>query len=200
LDEFIENRLIFAPIRPFSTLTISDKISLTTVIVSKYKKVISLFDQIIFEKLKEILNIGSYVLIEKHEVFHLLDCIPFYENNCSIPINTPRKKNYEGKSEGGEYLELLLFDKIIHNLSLSEALFLLNEKNYDKLLKEFKKDFKKLDEKDLIIEGTFSYYNDYLKEKLSFTDLKNTYIIQKIQKMLIPNSSIYLQNDVIGRK
>ena len=105
LDEFIDKRLIFAPIKPFSTLAVSDKISLSTIIALLSKQIVTQFGSNLSEKIKEILNTGSYVLIEEHEIFHLLNCIPFYETNCAISINTPRKKNYTGRSEGGEYLE-----------------------------------------------------------------------------------------------
>ena len=200
LDEFIDKRLIFAPIKPFSTLAVSDKISLSTIIALLSKQIVTQFGSNLSEKIKEILNTGSYVLIEEHEIFHLLNCIPFYETNCAISINTPRKKNYTGKSEGGEYLELLLFDKIFNNISLKETLYILNEENYDKSLKNFKKDFKKLEINDLIIKGTFNYYNNFIQDKLESTELENTYIILKSHKFQMPCSEIYLEDDIIGKK
>ena len=200
LDEFIDKRLIFAPIKPFSTLAVSDKISLSTIIAFLSKQIVTQFGSNLSEKIKEILNTGSYVLIEEHEIFHLLNCIPFYETNCAISINTPRKKNYTGRSEGGEYLELLLFDKIFNNISLKETLYILNEENYDKSLKNFKKDFKKLEKNDLIIKGTFNYYNNFIQDKLESTELENTYIILKSLKFQMPCSEIYLEDDIIGKK
>ena len=116
LDEFIDKRLQFIPTRAYSTLAISDKISLNTFIFIKSRNIVTPFEisPSILNDLKDILNTGGYILIEEHEVFHLLDCIPYYENNCSISKNTPRKRYYDGKKEGGEYLELLLFDKIFN--------------------------------------------------------------------------------------
>ena len=56
-------------------------------------------------------------------------------------------------------MEYLLFDKILYQINLAEVLYILNEKNYDKTLIEFKIGFEKLDIKDLKIEGIFSEYN-----------------------------------------
>ena len=177
LEEFIDKRLKFIPTRAFSTLAISDKLSLSTFILIKSRNIIisNSLSPLIFNLLKNILNTGCYVLIEEHEVFHLLDCMPYYENNCAISINTPRKRYYDGQAEGGEYLELLLFDKTFNEIYLNEALFILNEANYEKPLIQFKEDFKKLNPKDLKIQGVFSYFNDDLEkieeDSLNFNDI-----------------------------
>ena len=58
---------------------------------------------------------------------------------------------------------MLLFDKIFDEMHLDEALFILNEDNYDKPLTKFKEDFKKMKTEDLKIRGEFSYFNDYFQ-------------------------------------
>lgn len=203
LTEFIDNRLKFAPIRPFGCAAASDKLSLNTYICAKKRKIFFNLNgeegDLEDKEVEEILNTGNYVLIEEHEIFHLLDSIPYYENNCSLSIETPRKKNYDGETEGGKYLELLLFNKVIESINLAEVLYILNERNYDKTLTDFKLGFEKLDKKDLEIIGIFSSYNNAIDlNKNEVDDLKNKYIkIKSISRASIPNIKIRLNNDLI---
>ena len=182
LKQLINKRLKFAPIRPNGTLGISDKISLNTLISAKKGEITSKKPGKIDPKnLNEILNTSNYVVIEEHEIFHLLNSIPYYENNCSISMDTPRKDKFEGKAEGGNYLELLLFKRIINTINLGEALFILNEENYDLSLSEFVTRFEKLDRNDLKIKGTFSEFNNYTDiTKMTNEDLNNSMIEKKL--------------------
>ena len=206
LDEFIDKRLKFVPTRAFSTLAISDKISLNTFIFIKNRNIItsSKLNTFILDSLSEILNTGCYVLTEEHEIFHLLDCIPYYENNCAISRNTPRKRYYQGKVEGGEYLELLLFDKIFFELHLDEVFYILDEDNYDKSLIQFKEDFKNLDSKTLKIHGVFSEFNEFLEmNESSSYKLKFDEVLINLKETNLKMSDFkikfYLENDVVGR-
>ena len=203
LDEFINKRLAFVPIRPNSVSAISDKITLNTLVTAKIRKYTNKNITSEFEKyINDILNTGGYVLIEEHELFHLIDCLPYYESFCTISINTPRKRFYNGKNEGGEYLELLLFDKIFSEINLKEVLFILNEKNYDKSLADFKEDFKKLSPKDLKINGVFSYFNDYVEKiKTKIVKLNDINISLKKKDIKITDFriEICLDDDVVGR-
>ena len=61
--------------------------------------------------------------------------------------------------EGGYYLEIALFGRIIKNISYGETLYILNEDNYEKSLEEFKKGFMKLSCEDLYMKGQFEYLN-----------------------------------------
>ena len=204
LEEFIDKRLKFIPTRALSTLAISDKISLNTYIFIKPRNISTAEDLnlSIMDCLKEILNTGGYALTEEHEIFHLLDCVPYYQNNCEISRNTPRKRYYEGKSEGGEYLELLLFDKVFNEMYLDEAFFILNEANYDKPLYKFREDFKKRNPEDLKIQGEFNYFNNYL-ENNEIKSLKYNSIFINLKESKIKMSDfkikICLENDVVGR-
>ena len=201
LEEFIENRLKFIPSRPFSTLAISDKISLNAFIFIKPRIIITP-NNLNISTLKNILNTGSYVLIEEHEIFHLLDFISYYENNCGVSRDTPRKNNYQDQTEKGDYLELLLFGKIFSEMNFNEVLVILNEANYDKPLIQFKEDFKKKKPEDKIIKGVFSYFNDCLENNES-SELKNSDIIiilkERKMKMSDFKIKIYLEDDVVGR-
>ena len=198
LKEFIDKRLKFAPIKPFNSAALTDKMSLNTYISTKERVV----QNEISKKINIILNTGCYVLIEEHEIFHLLDCLPHYENNCSLSIKTPRKKNFIGEVEGGIYLEYLLFNKVLQQINLEEILYILNEKNYEKSLIDFREGFEKLEKRDLIIEGIFSYYNSYIDlSKIEQYRLKNTFINVRNSTTYFPYSiNIKLKNDVIGNK
>ena len=207
LKEFIEKRLNFVPIKPNGAGAISDKYSLNTFIsTKKHDIIINNSNKIESENLKEILYTSNYILTEEHEIFHILNCIPYYENNCSVSIDTPRKNkySYNGKGEGGIYLELLLFNKEILKITLSDALFILNEDNYDKSLPEFIECFKKKKKNDLIIKGVFSYFNNYFElSEISNDDLENNLIKLKTNKNSDILSDYYivkeLKDDVAGK-
>ena len=198
LDEIIDKKLKFAPIRPYDSASLLDKMSLNTYIVAK-KRIIQNANS---EEIELILNTGCYVSIEEHEIFHLLDCLPYYENNCSKPIKTPGKKHYNGEAEGGIYLEYLLFNKILKQLNLKEILYILNEKNYEKSLIDFREGFEKLDKEDLKIVGIFSKYNEFkdLKE-IEPSKLTKPVIYIKSSMEDIPYTiEIELKNCVIGNR
>ena len=92
MDEFINKRLKFAPIKPFGIAGLTDKISLNSYISTNEKKIEYKPDIEFYNNFKEVLYIGGYVLVAQHKIFNLFTCIPYYENNCSISINTPRKR------------------------------------------------------------------------------------------------------------
>ena len=198
LDELINKRLKFAPIRPFDSTALSDKMSLNTYIAAQKRE---MSDEEL-DGTKLLLKTGCYALIEEHEIFHLLGCLPHYENNCSLSIKTPRKKNYEGKAEGGLYLEFLLFNRELKKINLGEALYILNESNYDKSLSDFKEGFKKLDKKDLKITGVFSEFNEYIDfNNITPSKLENSYIKTKSSNKEKSYIIKYkLNNDVFGNK
>ena len=203
LEEFIDKRMKFAPIMPFGCAAFSDKISLNTYISINKKEITN---NLKIKNSVEILNTGNYILIGEHEIFHLLNCIEYYESNCFLSIETPRKKNYDGRNESGEYLELLLFNNIINELNLAEVLYILNESNYDKSLIEFRTDFEKLnlgDIKidDITIKGIFKDYNNCLNfNNMSITEiLKSTTISVKSSELSLPSIKFELQNCVIRR-
>ena len=203
MEEFIDKRMKFAPIFPFGCAAFSDKISLNTYISINEKEITNKFG---IKNAVEILNTGNYILIEEHEIFHLLNCTGYYESNCLFCIETPLKKNYGGKNENGEYLELLLFNNKINNLNLAEVFYILNESNYDKSLIEFRTDFEQLKSgdikaDDITIKGIFEDYNNSLNfNNMSITEiLKSTTISVKSPELTLPSIKFELQNCVIRR-
>ena len=202
LKEFIEKRLKFVPIKPNGARAISDKYSLNTFIsTKKHDIIINNSNKIESEKIKEILNTSYYILTEEHEIFNILNSIPYYENNCAVSMDTYA---YIDKEEGGIYLDLLLFNKEILKITLSDALFILNEDNYDKSLSEFIECFQKKNKNDLIIKGVCSYFNNYIElNEISNDDLENNFIKLKSNKNSDVLSDYYivkeLKNDVAGK-
>jgi len=203
LEEYIDKRMKFVPIMPLGCAAFSDKISLYTYISINRKDITN---NLQLKNAVEILNTGKYVLIGEHEIFHILNCTDYYESNCSTSIETPRKKNYDGKNESGEYLELLLFNNVINNLNLFEVLYILNESNYDKSLIEFRTDFEKLklgdfNNDDIIIKGIFKDYNSSLNCNNTplIEILKSNTISVKSSELTLPSIKFELQSCVIRR-
>ena len=209
LEEFVNKRLEFVPIRPRRASALSDKISLNTFISTQnYETKLKRCYKLKPKNIRKVLTTAKYVLNEEHEIFHLINCIPYYENNFSISINTPRKgklEGYEDESEGGIYLELLLFNKEIKLINLADAFFLLNEKNYDKSQSDFMTSFEKKNKDDLIIEGVFSDFNNYVDiQNMPIEELNNYYIKQKSSSELDSVLDSYivneLKNDIVGKR
>ena len=202
LDEILNRRLKFAPIQPYGTAGYTDKISLNSYI-SANEKYIEYKSDIEFNNLEELLYTGGYILNAQHEIFNLFACIPYYENNCSISIKTPRKKNYDIKDkdiECGRFMEYLLYNTVFEKISLGQILYILNEANYNKILIDFKIGFEKLEEKDLIIEGIFKDYYLGNTENISINILNHTFINVKSFNIKIPTIELGFYRDVIGNK
>ena len=94
--------------------------------------------------------------------------------------------------EGGLYLELLLFGKILNSLKFKEAMYLLNKNNYKKTLKDFQKGFLRLDDKDLIATGKFGIFNQLINENRN--TILNSSIVLKNSKHQMNDSFIEILN------
>ena len=94
-------------------------------------------------------------------------------SNGTIPLQTP-KKQYIPEREGGRNMEVILFDHKIYKLSLIECLYLLNEKNYEKSLQDFRKGFNQLKRDELKFEDDclFKEFNTILKIE-NFSEIAN---------------------------
>ena len=150
-----------------------------------------------------ILENGVIVAIVFHEYGHAINAILSFLEKEYILNETPRKKYLKFK-EGGYYLEIALFGRIIKSISYGEALYILNEDNYKKSLEEFRKGFMKLAFKDLYMKGQFDHLN--LRNESELKRLIHSIIIKaknnnKETSNILRNLkiSIPLRNDVIGR-
>ena len=94
--------------------------------------------------------------------------------NGKVLIETPRKK-YFNENESGKNMEMILFNYRIRKLSLKQCLYLLNLKNYDKSLQDFRKGFNELIREDLIFDNNslFHEFNEVLKSS-NFDEMAKT--------------------------
>ena len=113
-----------------------------------------------------------------------------------------KKKNLE-QAEGGNYVDLALFGKVLKKVTLEQALYLLNEKNYEKTYVDFQYDFNNIKEEDLIVEGVFKEMCGDIRNNLN----KDFQKIAKSIYISLESSSIQekycyceIRNDVLGKK
>lgn len=138
-----------------------------------------------------------------HEYRHAINVVISFMENKLNSINSPRKKFLKFK-EGGYYIEMALFGRVIQNLSYGEVLYILNKDNYSKSLEDFRNGFIELSQKDINIQGPFNDLN--LGGEININEIKGAILIKaknddspidifKDFKIGIP-----LRNDVFGRK
>ena len=84
--------------------------------------------------------------------------------------------NYLNFKEVDYNMEIALYGRIIKKFSLGEALYVLNEKNYEKSLEDFRKGFMELSDLDLIMNGEFK--NSNLENKDIINKIKNSIFIK----------------------
>ena len=197
INHIIDN-IQFIPLNYTNTSVFFDKLTLTTYI-STMKKTLFCNAQYIDNKIYETLENGIIIEIEFHEFDHTISAVLSYLTHRESLINTPRKKNIEF-NKGVYYVELALFDKIIKTLTYEEALYILNLKNYDKTLDEFRNGFKMRKEKDLIINGPFENLN--IKKDNIGNFEKNQYSISSrpgYKEFKNAQITIPFKNDIKGR-
>ena len=157
---YVVDNIQFLPINYTNIAAFFDKITLTTYIPIM-KKVI-FCNQNEEPKIYETLENGIIIEIEFHEFGHTISAVLSYINNKGNLISTQRKKKLKF-NEGGYYVEMALFGKIIKTLTYEEALYILNLNNYKKSLDEFRNGFEFLKEESLRINGPFENLNIFNK-------------------------------------
>lgn len=84
---------------------------------------------------------------------------------------------------------------------MEQALYILNENNYNKTYLEFQEGFNNIKKEDLILEGVFKeMFKDIKLEEIDTNEKKNLYLPLnpiKLKEKIIVRS---LKNDVIGRR
>ena len=190
------NNVKFLPLNYTKIVAFTDIHFLTTYI-STMKKKIYYEGQIkpndlIIQTLENSVIIG----IEFHEYGHIFNSIISFIDNKLKPEHTPRKRYLKIK-EGGYYLELALFGKIIKNLTYKESLYILNANNYNKTLDDFKAGFETLSKNDLRIDGIFNYLNLDFNNSILLN--REIYIKAKPDNNINIRIEIPLRNDVRGR-
>jgi len=204
INGFIENYLKFVPFKGVDFSGMTDRFTLRTYIfMDQQIENLNIDNQNDKEQITKALKIGRSIIIILHELCH-----NFYSyllqnfNYNNLPFERLEKEFLKIR-EGGFYSELVLFGRIVNEISLEEALFLLNEDSYMKSsLKTFQKDFITLQDGNKVI-GIFSCFNKIRNNK-NYSDYKNISISTKhkfVEKPYKKSSSIKIRmngNCVMG--
>ena len=138
-----------------------------------------LFNKQINKKSIALLKFYSFIIITNiHEIGgNINDRLQYYYNSKDFQKSPDISKNNNkykfsknGKSigrESGEYIEILLFGKILNHLTVKESLYVLNIENYSQNLENFRNNFQKCE--DITMEELLS--NNSLKELLNNLDI-----------------------------
>ena len=148
---------------------------------------------------QKLLREGLIINISNHEIGHDFVMDHFFMENARIPIETPRKKTLD--AEGGSYIEYTLYGRRLESINMEQALYILNENNYNKTYLEFQEGFNNIKKEDLILEGVFKeMFKDIKLEEIDTNEKKNLYLplnpIELKEKIIVRS----LKNDVIGRR
>ena len=201
-ENFIDEYLLFIPLKSETTLAVTDKYTMEIYTFFSNKSMNFNFDEIKINENsknnieKTLLN-GAIIVINYHEFNHDFHNYFFYSKNGEESFITPRKINMKER-EGGKNMERILFGNVLNSLSYKQALYILNETNYNKSLKEFQADFIKLKKKDIKLDGIFSEYSKIDKEAKGISEYmaiklkENNYNIEDIK------ININLKDDVLG--
>ena len=95
-------------------------------------------------------------------------------------------------------MERILFGNILNSLNYKQALYILNETNYNKSLKEFQADFIKLKKKDIKLDGIFSEYSKIDKETEGISDYMAIKLKEYNYNIEDIKININLKDDVLG--
>lgn len=183
IKTYIKERIKFYPFQDLDLSRITDKLScysfIPTINFKNYYHV----------KNEDSYKVGLTIINSYHEINHINQSLIFFKGNDKNLLNTSEREGDEfHRREGGENFECLLFGEIMENINLFQSLYLLNEKNYEQNLNEFRENFKNIisivketngNTNFIMIEdGIFKYfYEDNIIEVREF--------IKKLNKGLI---------------
>ena len=203
-DSFIESNFEVLDIPIYNKFGLTDKFTMKTFYIPFIPKIQNGNNDFYFQNENNILKNASFIRTGNHEIGHNFTNFQFYIENCKISIENPRKKTLNFVNEG-DYIDLALYGQILDKINLEQALYIINEKNYEKTYLEFQHDFNNIKQKDLMVEGAF---------KEMCEDIKNNFLIKKFnllqkaksiyisfESSSIKEKSIYcgIRNDVLGR-
>ena len=167
--EFIKENFHYIPYKSYKTGAISEKLTLESYFFLQIRKI--LFNRKDYtdndiKLIEAVFYNGSTIKTNCHEMNHLFYDLLFLQSNGINEVETPRKYNIE-ISESGKNLERLLFKRVLYRMTLPECMYILNEENYNKSLKDFRDDFNEINSYPLkIVEnGIFSKFNSIYEIK-----------------------------------
>ena len=198
---YLNKYLKFVPLKMETSNAVTEKFSMETYIflnrltiysnLNQSQNNLSKDEHII---MKALIN-GSIVAIHDHEVNHNFHNYFYCCKNGNEPLKTPRKI-YGDEREGGNNMERILFGRVLYQLTLRQALFILNEENYEKPLNQFRKEFLELKKENCQPSGIFQ---EYSKLKFEVEELSDFMVVRfKSGECNFKYISIKLKDDVLG--
>ena len=164
-EDFIKHNLNFLPMINDSAHASADKFTLGIYIYLCPKKFYNEPKNFDYSKDENSLLLSGFMTGEIiksgiHEINHDMYNIYYYHSNGIISLKTPRKmiKNKELRESGRE-IETIMFGSEVASINIKQALYILNENNYNKGIIDFQKGFIELNDQDLDIEGEFKDFN-----------------------------------------
>ena len=208
---YINNRIKFYPFQDLELSGNTDKLSCYSYIPTINFKTHT-------EDLKienhDTYKVGLTIVNSMHEINHAnQDIIFFKENNKNLLyfperiIGVDKYNNDITSKEGGISFEYILFGQMIFNIDLLQSLYILNEKNYEQSLNDFRKNFQNIREivkntngktpfiqieDDGIFKGFYSESREELEGIIEKLKIKTNHIIST---MNIGKCNIILEND-----
>ena len=172
-EYFIDNYYDFIPIQNNNAFAMTEKFSMRTLINTFLP---GIEGGNCSKEIKMILRHGFIIVISSHEIVYNFVNIYFYMENSRKSIQTPRKNNLD-ISEERYFIEIALYGRKLETINLKQALYVLNENNYNKTYLEFQEGFNLLKEEDLTNNGIFKQ----LSEKI---DLNNINLNNKVNSFI----------------
>ena len=201
-ENFVNEYLQFIPLKSETTLAVTDKYTMEIYTFLSNKSMSFNLNEIKINEnsknniFKTLLN-GAIIVINYHEFNHDFHNYFFYSKNGEESFITPRKFNMKER-EGGKNMERILFGNVLYSLNYKQALYILNETNYNKSLKEFQADFIKLKMKDIKLDGIFSEYSKIDKEAKGISDYMAIKLKEYNYNIEDIKIDINLKDDVLG--
>ena len=153
-DKFVENNfnVLDSPVFDFCGLT--DKFTMNSYFIPFLPEISGKKIPLHIHQ-EKIMQNGYLIRTGNHEIGHNFTNLKFYSENCKISIRSPRKTTLDF-IEGGYYLDIALFGKILKQMNFAEALYVLNEENYKKSYLDFQFGFNNINNENLKVTGAFA--------------------------------------------
>ena len=208
---YINNRIKFYPFQDLELSGNTDKLSCYSYIPTVNFKTHT-------EDLKienhDTYKVGLTIVNSMHEINHANQDIIFFKGNNKNLLYFPERiigvnkyNNDITSKEGGISFEYILFGQMIFNIDLLQSLYILNEKNYEQSLNNFRKNFQNIREivkntngktpfiqidDDGIFKGFYADSKDELEGIIEKLKIKSNHIISK---MNIEKRNVILDDD-----
>jgi len=197
-SKFFKKYIKFIPLKCLTTNAITEKFSMESYVFLNSELISSNFNEngTVEEKTisKALLN-GAFVVIIDHELNHNFHNYYYMTQNGKESIKTPGKEEF-AEREGGNNIERVLLGRVMNELTLRQALYILNEKNYYKSLNQYREEFLALTKEDCECQGIFE---EYSKLKFNIEELSDYMLIRfKAESLNVKYIKIKIKDDVLG--